>query len=122
MRAGLWLVPNSYAGAFEVHPDWYVRSKDGVLVRDYDTPVLDSSNPEVLTFLKRLFTTLNDWGFEYYKFDGEGSIPQAMAELDKKKLYGDSSDPVAIYRDRLKTIRGAVGPRVFSRAVRQECR
>jgi hypothetical protein len=113
MRAGLWLVPNSYAGAVGEHPDWYVRSKDGVSVTDYDTPVLDSSNPEVLTFLKKLFTTLNDWGFEYYKFDGEGSIPQTMAELDRKKLYRGSSDPVAIYRDRLNTIRGAVGPHVF---------
>jgi hypothetical protein len=113
MHAGLWLVPNSYAGALEEHPDWYVRSKDGEFVRDYNTSVLDSSNPEVLTFLKRLFTTLNDWGFEYYKFDGEGSIPQAMAELDRERLYRDSSDPIAVYRDRLKTIRGAVGPRVF---------
>lgn len=113
MHAGLWLVPNSYAGAVEEHPDWYVRSKDGEFVKDYNTSVLDSSNPEVLAFLKKLFTTLNDWGFEYYKFDGEGSIPQAMAELDRKKLYRDSSDPVALYRDRLKTIRGAVGPSVF---------
>jgi hypothetical protein len=113
MHAGLWLVPNSYAGAVEEHPDWYVRSKDGELVKDYNTSVLDSSNPEVLVFLKKLFATLNDWGFEYYKFDGEGSIPQSMPELDRNKLFGDSSDPVAVYRDRLKTIRGAVGPRVF---------
>jgi Melibiase len=113
MHAGLWLVPNSYACAVEEHPDWYVRSKDGDFVKDYNTSVLDSSNPEVLAFLKKLFTTLNDWGFEYYKFDGEGSIPQAMAELDRKRLYQDSADPVAVYRDRLKTIRGAVGPRVF---------
>jgi len=113
MHAGLWLVPNSYAGAVEGHPDWYVRSKDGELVKDYQTSVLDSSNPAVLEFLKKLFTTLNDWGFEYYKFDGEGSIPQAMAELDRKKLYRDSSEPVAVYRDRLKMIRSAVGPRVF---------
>lgn len=112
MHAGLWLVPNSYAGAVEEHPDWYVRSKDGEFVKDYKTPVLDSSNPEVLAFLRKLFTTLNDWGFEYYKFDGEGSIPQAMPELDRKKLY-DSSNPIAVYRDRLKTIREAVGPRVF---------
>jgi hypothetical protein len=113
MRAGLWLVPNSFAGAVDEHPDWYVRSKDGEFVKDYNTSVLDSSNPEVLAFLKKMFTTLSDWGFEYYKFDGEGSIPQAMTELDRKKLYQDSSDPVAVYRDRLKTIRDAVGPRVF---------
>jgi hypothetical protein len=113
MRAGLWLVPNSYAGAVKPHPEWYVRSKDGELVQDYNTPVLDSSNPEVLAFLKELFTTLNGWGFEYYKFDGEGSIPQAMPELDRAKLYDGSSDPLLAYRERVKVIREAIGPHTF---------
>jgi hypothetical protein len=113
MRAGLWLVPNSYAGAINQHPDWYVRTKDGEPVHDYNTPVLDSSNPEVLTFLKNLFTTLNGWGFEYYKFDGEGSIPHAMPELDRTKLYDGSSDPLLAYRQRTKVIREAIGPHTF---------
>ena len=112
MHAGLWLVPNSYAGAVEQHPEWYARSKDGELVQDYMTPVLDSSNPEVLAFLKKMFTTLKDWGFEYYKFDGEGSIPQAMAELDRARLY-DGADPVFAYRNRVKVIRETIGPRTF---------
>jgi Melibiase/Alpha galactosidase C-terminal beta sandwich domain len=113
LRAGLWLVPNSYAGALKHHPEWYVRSQDGELINDYKTPVLDSSNPGVLAFLKTLFTTLNSWGFEYYKFDGEGSIPQAMPELDRSKLFDGFSDPVLAYRKRVKVIRETIGPHTF---------
>ncbi|HZR58870.1 MAG TPA: alpha-galactosidase [Terriglobales bacterium] len=113
MRAGLWLVPNSYAGALDKHPEWYVRSNEGDFVPDYLTPVLDSSNPEVLNFLKKLFTTLGGWGFEYYKFDGEGSIPQTMPELNRQRLYDPSLDPVLAYRDRMKVIRDTIGPHVF---------
>jgi len=87
LRAGLWLVPNAYACALQKHPDWYVRDKEGKIIRDYATPALDSSNPEVLGFLKKLFTTLDDWGFEYYKFDGEHALPQYVPALDRNRLY-----------------------------------
>jgi hypothetical protein len=112
-RAGLWIVPNVYAGALTTHPEWYLRDLEGGHVPDYHTPALDSSNPEVVAFLRKLFSTLDRWGFEYYKFDGEGSIPQALPELDRDKLYDKSSDPVVVYRDRLKVIRETIGPKVF---------
>jgi Melibiase len=113
LHAGLWIVPNVYAGAAAQHPEWYLSTREGEHIPDYATPVLDSSNPEVLEFLQKLFTTLGDWGFDYYKFDGEGSIPQAFPELDKSKLFDKSSDPLVVYRNRLKIIRAATGPRVF---------
>ena len=76
LHPGLWLVPNAYAGAVEAHPEWYLRDKQGNIILDYGTPALDSTNPEVLDFLKHLFTTLGEWGFEYYKFDGEHALPK----------------------------------------------
>jgi hypothetical protein len=113
LRAGLWLVPNAYAGAFEPHPDWYVHDKQGKVILDYHTPALDSTNPEVLIFLKKLFTTLDDWGFEYYKFDGEHALPQYVPGLDKNRLYDPLVDPVVAYRRRLKLIRDTIGPDRF---------
>ena len=113
LHAGLWLVPNAYAGAVAQHPDWYLYSKEDAIVLDYQTPALDSTNPEVLDFLRSLFTTLDNWGFEYYKFDGEGSIPQAMPELDRQRLFDQSLDPVTVYRNRLKVIRDTIGPGRF---------
>jgi hypothetical protein len=113
LRPGLWLVPNASAGAVETHPDWYLRDKQGGLIRDYNTPALDSSNPEVLNFLKYLFGTLRGWGFEYYKFDGEFSLPAYAPKVDLTCLHDRTTDPVETYRQRLAVIREAIGPKTF---------
>jgi hypothetical protein len=113
LRAGLWLVPNAYAGSVEKHPDWYLRDKQGKLILDYNTPSLDSTNPQVLDFLRKEFKTLGDWGFEYYKFDGEHALPKYIPAVDRTKLYDKSVDPIVAYRNRLKVIREAIGPKTF---------
>ncbi len=113
LRPGLWLVPNAYAGAVEQHPDWYLRDKQGQLIRDYNTPALDQTHPEVLDFLQKLFTTLRDWGFEYYKFDGEHALPRYVPAVDRSKLHDPQVDPIEAYRKRLAVIRETIGPRTF---------
>ncbi|HVV74034.1 MAG TPA: hypothetical protein VHI52_21450, partial [Verrucomicrobiae bacterium] len=105
--------PNAYAGAVQEHPDWYLRDKNGTIIRDYDTPALDSSNPEVLGFLRQLFGKLKDWGFEYYKFDGEHAMPKYVPAVDRSRLHAPGKDPLVVYRERLKTIREAIGPDTF---------
>ena len=113
LRAGLWLVPNAYAGSVEKHPEWYLRDKQGNFILDYNTPSLDSTNPQVLDFLSKEFKTLGDWGFEYYKFDGEHALPKYIPAVDHSKLYDKTIDPLVAYRNRLKVIREAVGPKTF---------
>ena len=106
-------MPNAYAGAVEAHPDWYLRDKQGKIILDYGTPALDSTNPEVLDFLKHLFTTLGEWGFEYYKFDGEHALPKYVPAVDREKLFAKDLDPLAAYRNRLEVIRKVIGPATF---------
>jgi hypothetical protein len=113
LHPGLWLVPSSYAGAVQQHPDWYLRDKDGNLILDYSTPSLDCTHPGVQDWLRKLFTTLKGWGFEYYKFDGEFPLPQYAPKVDKAKLYDTSIDPIVAYRNRLKLIRDVIGPETF---------
>ncbi len=113
LHPGLWLVPNSYAGFFAKHPDWYVYDKSGNVIKDYRTPALDHTNPAVQDWLKKLFTTLKGWGFEYYKFDGEFSLPKYIPDLDTSRLFDRSVDPLTAYRDRLQLIRSIVGPETF---------
>ena len=113
LHAGLWLVPNAYAGAMERHPDWYLRDKTGKIILDYSTPALDSTNPAVLDFLKKLFSTLGEWGFEYYKFDGEHALPLYAPGVDRDRLYDKSIDPLLAYRNRLNLIRETIGPKTF---------
>ncbi len=113
LHPGLWLVPNAYAGAVKQHPDWYLRDRQGNFIINYSTPSLDSTNPEVLAFLRHLFRTLTDWGFEYFKFDGEFAMPKYAPNVDPRKLYDRSIDPMTAYRNRLKLIRETVGPKTF---------
>jgi len=113
LHAGLWLVPNAFAGAVAKHPDWYLRDRNGNIVLDYGTPALDSSNPEVLEFLKTLFTTLKNWGFDYYKFDGEHALPKYAPTVDTSRLFDKAADPLQVYRHRLEVIRQIIGPETF---------
>ena len=113
LHPGLWLVPNSYAGAVKTHPDWYLRDRQGGFVRDYNTPALDSTHPEVLGFLKKLFDTLGGWGFEYYKFDGEFALPKYAPQVDLTRLHDRTVEPLETYRRRLAVIRQAIGPKTF---------
>jgi len=112
LRPGIWLVPNSSAAATE-HPDWYLHYTNGQTVLDYNTPALDSTNPEVLEFLRREMKTLDDWGFEYYKFDGEHAVPKYVPGVDLTRLYDKSIDPLAAYRNRLALIRQTIGSARF---------
>jgi len=113
LHPGIWIVPNAYGGSVEEHPDWYLHDKSGNVILDYGTPALDSTNPQVLTFLKRLFSTLDNWGFDYYKFDGEHALPKYAPPVDRSKLFCAAVAPVMAYRDRLRLIRSTIGTNVF---------
>jgi hypothetical protein len=113
LRPGIWLVPNSYAGAVAEHPDWYLYYKNGKIVLDYNTPALDSTNPAVLEFLQKEMATLDDWGFDYYKFDGEHAASKYVPGVDLDRLYDKSIDPLVAYRRRLSLIRKTIGPDRF---------
>ena len=113
LRPGIWLVPNSSARAFTEHPDWYLYYKGGKPVFDYNSPALDSTNPAVLNFLTNEMTTLDNWGFEYYKFDGEHAMPKYVPGVDRDRLFDKLIDPVAAYRNRLALIRNTMGPDRF---------
>ena len=58
-------------------------------------------------------STLDGWGFEYYKFDGEHAVPKYAPGVDLTKLYDKSIDPVSAYRNRLRVIRETIGPHRF---------
>ncbi|HLN01703.1 MAG TPA: alpha-galactosidase [Bryobacteraceae bacterium] len=114
LGAGIWLVPNAYAGAVQQHPDWYLHyKKDGRIVRDYNTPAMDATNPQALEQVKKIMTTLDDWGFDYYKFDGEHALARYIPGIDHNKLYDPNVDSLANYRARLKMIRETIGPNRF---------
>jgi Melibiase/Alpha galactosidase C-terminal beta sandwich domain len=114
LRPGIWLVPNAYAGAVQQHPEWYLHyKKDGNIIKDYNTPALDATNPEALNDVRKIMTTLDDWGFDYYKFDGEFALPHYIPGVDRDRLHDPNVDPLVNYRTRLDMIRETIGPNRF---------
>jgi hypothetical protein len=113
LKAGIWMVPNGYAGAVKDHPERYVYDKQGKVLLDYHTPVLDQTNPATFDFLKHEFTVLDDWGFDYYKFDGEHAFPKYAPPTDLSRLHDPHTDLVQNFRDRVKLIRETIGPDRF---------
>ena len=113
LKPGLWLVPNTYAGALADHPEWYLRDTDGKHIMVYNTPSLDYSNPDVLDFLTEMFSTLKDWGFEYYKFDAEFALTEYIPYVDRGRLYDKDISQIEAYRNRLEVIRKSVGKETF---------
>jgi len=113
LKAGIWLVPNSYAAGRRTHPDWYLYDKKGSVIRDYDTPALDSTNPQALEVVQRVFQTFDDWGFDYYKLDGEHALPKYAPPVDRTRLHDPGADFIANYRSRLAMIRKTIGPERF---------
>ena len=108
-------MPSAYAGAVEQHPGLVFALQEGRKRSSWTTtlPPLDSTNPEVLDFLKKEFTTLDDWGFDYYKFDGEHDFLKYVPGVDLDKIADKSVDPIVAYRNRLKLIRETIGPHRF---------
>jgi hypothetical protein len=116
LTPGLWVVPNVYAGALEDHPDWYLRDREGKLIMVYNTPALDYTHPEVLGHLSQMFSTLKDWGFEYYKFDAEFALTEYIPFVDRDRLYNPNISQIEAYLNRLAVIRKAVGAETFIEA------
>jgi hypothetical protein len=113
LRAGIWLVPNAYAAGVQAHPDWYVHDRQGNILKDYNTPALDSTHPGALAKFQQILKTLDDWGFDYYKFDGEHAFPKYVPGADRSRLHKPGADLLAEYRERLRLMRETIGPKRF---------
>jgi hypothetical protein len=71
----------------------------------------DPSVPETHAYLKALFNKLTDWGYEYFKIDGQ---PVVVGEYKRAAPFmKNKGDPETLYRKTIETIRGAIGPKRF---------
>jgi len=106
---GLWLAPFSVSGTSSLvakHPEWLVKDDDGVPViacRNWGKTIyaLDTSHPDVLQWLRNLFTGLKKAGFRYFKIDFlfAGAVPG--------NRYRHVT-PVEAYRMGMKAIRDSL--------------
>ena len=73
-RPGMWIAPfGTGSEAFYVaHRSWFLHDRDGRPLATWNgTYTLDPTQPEVLDYLRALFTTASrDWGYVFFKIDG----------------------------------------------------
>lgn len=112
--AGLWLAPliaSKSSKLFNEHPDWFLKNEHGKFVSagfnwgNY-LFALDTTHPEVQTWLVTLMKQVRAWGFDYFKLDF------LYAGALKGKRYNDMPREVA-YRECLKLMYQAMGENAF---------
>jgi len=106
-RAGIWTAPLLVGERSRVaaeHPEWLVGGADAGWNWGQRLRVLDVTHPDAAAHLQGVFRRLLSWGFDYFKLDFlyAGALPGRRRQ---------DASPLAAYREALRLIRGAVGPR-----------
>lgn len=109
-RAGLWLAPfcvGARSRLADEHPEWMLRHPHGGPMHagynwEQDLFSLDLTHPGAASHVQGVFSTLCDWGFDYFKLDF-----LASGAVSGQRHSG--ADPVTAYRTGLEVIRDAVG-------------
>jgi alpha-galactosidase len=113
MRAGIWLMPllaSTASDVFARHPEWFVKGNDGKpwVMRGWSPPpdenwvCMDATHPEVHAHLRKVFGTLQEWGFDYFKMDGLGFM------IPPGRRHDPQATGISAFRLGLQTIREAV--------------
>lgn len=122
-QPGIWVAPfivGDRSELYREHPDWVLRNLDDTpvtMIKSYTEPkiwgnedsnyfVLDTSNPEALSYIRTVFTTLRSWGFTLFKTD---FMLWNMHDTAKVKRYDSSLTSVQIMRNTLAVIRECIG-------------
>jgi alpha-galactosidase len=113
-RAGLWLAPLIAAKSsktYREHNDWLLRDENGRLISagfNWGQPLyaLDTTHPDVRSWLVALMERVRRWGFDYYKLDF------LYAGALKGKRHTDMPREAA-YRECLRYMREAMGEGAF---------
>ena len=120
---GIWIGPfmvGDNSKLYKEHPDWMLRSADGGYVRpwirynepkpwgyrDSDYFVLDTSHPDAMAYLKKVFSTLREWGFTLFKTD---FMLWGLQDSSKVIRHTPGKTSFEYYRDVMLMIREAIG-------------
>ncbi|MGZ8844402.1 MAG: NPCBM/NEW2 domain-containing protein [Pyrinomonadaceae bacterium] len=110
---GIWLAPHGQSNESLVksQPAVFLIKPDGSSASNTweGKFLVDPSTPETQVYLKALFTTLSEWGYEYFKIDGQPIVTREF-RTRKEFMKNPAGDSDEMYRQTLKSIREAIGP------------
>ncbi len=112
LTPGLWLAPHGQSNpeVVRAHPGAFLLKPDGTSASDTweGTYLVDPSTEAGQAYLADLFRQLVDWGYDYFKIDGQPIVIQEYRT--KNEFFGrKGQDPVVLYRKTLQTIRTTIG-------------
>ncbi|NLE29455.1 MAG: alpha-galactosidase [Phycisphaerae bacterium] len=107
---GIWTAPlmvSYFTPLYRNHPDWFVSHADGnvhLTTLSYGTMAqLDITVPAVQDHLRRIYTTLKQNGFEYFKVDFTQMI------MDAERFHDTQIGRAKIVRKVFRIIRESIG-------------
>jgi len=113
LTPGLWIAPHGQNNddVVKSHPGVFLLKSDGATASDTweGRFLVDPSHPDSATYLRQMFQRMSDWGYDYFKIDGQ---PIVVEEYEKKKEFMKfpAEDAAQMYRRTVETIRSAIGP------------
>jgi alpha-galactosidase len=108
-RAGIWTAPflvGRRSRLYGDHPTWLVKDAFAGHNWEQDLFALDVTHPGAADYLHQVFTTLRDWGVDFFKIDFVYA-----AALDGGRF--EDVPPVEAYRRGLRLVRQAIGPDAY---------
>ncbi len=109
-RAGIWVAPflmGARSAVLRDHPDWAIGDADPGTGWGQQLAALDVTHAGAEAYLREVFGTLRDVGFDYFKIDF----------IYAGAMEGRRTDPsvagVEAYRHGLRVIREAIGPEAY---------
>lgn len=116
---GIWIGPYMVSNRSRIakeHPEWLLHWKDGSLVTEwrlYNFPrdeeevyVLDTSHPEAMAYLDRVFRTLRSWGVKFFKTD---FLEWGYKDSTLVRRHTPGKTATQYFRDVMRMIRDAIG-------------
>jgi NPCBM/NEW2 domain/Melibiase/Alpha galactosidase C-terminal beta sandwich domain len=114
LTPGIWIAPHGQNNddVVKANTNVFLLKADG----SYDTNprrwegnyLLDPSTPESWQYLEKLFSKMSEWGYEYFKIDGQPTVAEEYRS--KQSQLRQPGDTDLLYRRTLESIRKGIGP------------
>jgi hypothetical protein len=112
LTPGIWIAPHGQSNPQVVkdNPNVFLLKPDGSSASETweGKFLVDPTTAESQTYMKALFQKMCDWGYEYFKIDGQPIVVEEYG-LKKEFMRKPQDDNVKLYRQTLETMRSVIG-------------
>ncbi len=119
-EAGIWIGPfmvSSNSFIFKNHKEWLLRDLQGNILTEWESHVsggsvhvLDTSHPDAFQYLRRVFSTMKEWGATTFKTD---FLDWGHRDSTQVKRFRPGKTSVEYFREVATMIRETIGPECY---------